>query len=98
MGFGKDLEWNARWLRVMRLKPDGTLWATGTHHIIFSLGFALQSLGYRVINNIVWEKPNATPNVLHTAFTHLKVMVSTSAGASPRSRNSYPATRRGAVW
>ena len=28
------------------LKPDGTLWVTGTHHIIFSLGFALQRLGF----------------------------------------------------
>ncbi len=71
-GFDKDHEFNVRWLREARriLKPDGTLWVTGTHHVIFSLGFALQRLGYRVINNIVWHKPNATPNALHTAFTH----------------------------
>ena len=34
------------------LKPDGTLWVSGTHHIIFSLGFALQTLGFRIINDI----------------------------------------------
>lgn len=47
----KDHEFNVRWLRAARrvLKPDGTLWVSGTHHIIFSLGFALQSLGYRII-------------------------------------------------
>jgi site-specific DNA-methyltransferase (adenine-specific) len=46
MGFGKVyLEWKVR--RV--LKPGGTLWVTGTHHIVFSLGFALQRLGYRII-------------------------------------------------
>jgi hypothetical protein len=30
-----------RWLRAARrvLKPDGTLWVTGTHHITFSIGF-----------------------------------------------------------
>jgi site-specific DNA-methyltransferase (adenine-specific) len=70
--FEKDHAFNVRWLREARrvLKPDGTLWVSGTHHIIFSLGFALQRLGFRVINNIVWSKPNATPNALHTAFTH----------------------------
>jgi site-specific DNA-methyltransferase (adenine-specific) len=72
MGFEKDHLFNVRWpkaaLRV--LKPSGTLWVTGTHHIIFSLGFALQSLGFRVINSLVWHKPDPPPNALHTAFTH----------------------------
>lgn len=70
--FEKDHEWNVRWLREARrvLKPDGTLWVSGTHHIIFSLGFALQSLSFRVINQIVWTKPDPVPNALYTAFTH----------------------------
>jgi site-specific DNA-methyltransferase (adenine-specific) len=61
-----------RWLRASRriLKPGGTLWVTGTHHIIFSIGFALQCLGFRIINSLVWEKPDPPPNALHTAFTH----------------------------
>jgi site-specific DNA-methyltransferase (adenine-specific) len=70
--FEKDHGFNVRWLREARrvLKPDGTLWVCGTHHIIFSLGFALQSLGFRVINQIAWQKPAPPPNALHTAFTH----------------------------
>jgi site-specific DNA-methyltransferase (adenine-specific) len=54
MGLAKDHEFNLRWLRAARrvLKDDGTLWVTGTHHIIFSLGFALQRLGFRIINVI----------------------------------------------
>ena len=53
--FEKDHEWNVRWLREARrvLKPDGTLWVSGTHHIIFSFGFALQSLDFRIINVIL---------------------------------------------
>ncbi len=53
--FEEDHAWNVRWLREARrvLKPDGTLWVSGTHHVIFSLGFALQSLGFRVINVIL---------------------------------------------
>lgn len=71
-GLRKDHEFNLRWLKEARriLKPDGTLWVTGTHHIIFSLGFALQQLKYRIINDVIWHKPNATPNALHTTFTH----------------------------
>jgi site-specific DNA-methyltransferase (adenine-specific) len=71
-GFKKDHEFNVRWLRAARrvLKPDATLWVSGTHHIIFSIGFALQSLGFRIINQISWVKPDPPPNALHTAFTH----------------------------
>ena len=71
-GFEADHEFNVRWLKEARrvLKPDGSLWVTGTHHIIFSIGYALQSLGFRVINHVVWEKPDAPPNALHTAFKH----------------------------
>jgi site-specific DNA-methyltransferase (adenine-specific) len=72
MGLAKDHEFNVRWLHAARraLKPDGTLWVTGTHHIIFSLGFALQRLGFRIINSLIWQKPDPVPNALHTAFTH----------------------------
>jgi site-specific DNA-methyltransferase (adenine-specific) len=71
-GLAKDHAFNVRWLREARrvLKPSGTLWVTGTHHIIFSIGFALQSLGYRIINSVAWQKPDPPPNALHTAFTH----------------------------
>jgi site-specific DNA-methyltransferase (adenine-specific) len=70
--FEKDHGFNVRWLREARrvLKPDGTLWVSGTHHIIFSLGFALQSLGFRIINDLIWVKTDPPPNARHTAFTH----------------------------
>jgi hypothetical protein len=65
------------------LKLDGTLWVMGTHHTIFSLSFAFQSLDYRVSNNIVWSKPNSTPNAPHTAFSHWKAVARIApAGAS----------------
>jgi site-specific DNA-methyltransferase (adenine-specific) len=52
--FEKDQEWNVRWLREAWrvLKPNGTLWVSSTHHVIFSPGFALQILGFRIINDI----------------------------------------------
>lgn len=58
--FREDHQFNLRWLKEARriLKPDGTLWVTGTHHIIFSLGFALQQLRYRIINVSPWQRNN----------------------------------------
>jgi site-specific DNA-methyltransferase (adenine-specific) len=52
-----------RWLKeaCRILKPDGTIWVTGTHHIIFSLGFALQTMKFKLINviraisSVAWE-------------------------------------------
>lgn len=71
-GLREDYAFDLRWLRGVRriLKPDGTVWITGTHHNVFSVGFALLRLGFRIIQTIVWEKPDPPPNALHTAFTH----------------------------
>ncbi len=61
-------EWLARCQRV--LKPNGTIWITGTHHVIFSIGFAMQQLGVKILNDIAWEKPNPPPNLSCRYFTH----------------------------
>ena len=72
MGFAEDHRFNVRWLKeaFRILKPQGTIWVTGTHHIIFSLGFALQAMRFKLINQITLAKPDPPPNALHTAFTH----------------------------
>lgn len=71
---GADLnhEFNHAWLSRCQklLKPDGTLWVSGTHHAIHSIGFAMQQLGMKVLNEIVWEKPNPPPNLSCRYFTH----------------------------
>ena len=65
-------EFNVEWLRRCQrvLKPNGTIWVTGTHHVIFSIGYALQQLGYKILNDIAWEKPNPPPNLSCRYFTH----------------------------
>ena len=65
-------EFNHAWLsRCQRLlKPDGTIWVSGTHHVIHSVGFAMQQLGMKILNDIVWEKPNPAPNLSCRYFTH----------------------------
>jgi site-specific DNA-methyltransferase (adenine-specific) len=52
------------------LKPSGTLWVSGTQHVIFSVGYALQELGFHLLNTVTWYKPNASPNLACRFFTH----------------------------
>ncbi len=62
------LEWLKACQRV--LKPNGTIWVSGTTHIIYSVGFAMQKLGYKILNDIIWYKRNAPPNLSCRYFTH----------------------------
>lgn len=61
-------EWLARCQRV--LKPNGTIWVSGTAHVIHSIGFAMQQLGFKILNDITWLKPNPPPNLSCRYFTH----------------------------
>ena len=65
-------EFNTEWLKRCQrvLKPNGTIWVTGTHHVIFSVGYAMQQLGFKILNDIAWEKPNPPPNLSCRYFTH----------------------------
>lgn len=65
-------EFNRAWLSRCQqlLKPNGTLWVSGTSHVIFSIGFALQQLRFKLLNDIVWEKPNPPPHLACRYFTH----------------------------
>ncbi len=63
-----NMEWLSRCQRV--LKPNGTIWISGTMHIIYSIGFAMQQLGFKILNDIIWEKPNPPPNLACRFFTH----------------------------
>ena len=61
-------EWLSRCQQL--LKKDGTIWVSGTAHVIHSIGFAMQQLGMRMLNDITWEKPNPPPNLGCRNFTH----------------------------
>jgi site-specific DNA-methyltransferase (adenine-specific) len=65
-------EFNTAWLSRCQklLKPNGTLWVSGTQHAIHSVGYAMQQLGIKVLNDITWEKPNPPPNLSCRYFTH----------------------------
>ena len=70
-GFETDYEFTKKWLKACDrvLEENGTMWISGTYHIIHSIGFALQEMGYYIINEIAWTKPNAAPNMGCRCFT-----------------------------
>lgn len=71
-GAEQNHQFNLEWLKACQrvLKANGTIWVSGTTHIIYSVGFAMQQLGYKILNDIVWYKRNAPPNLSCRYFTH----------------------------
>jgi len=65
-------EFNLEWLKRCQklLNANGTLWVSGTHHVIHSVGFGMQQLDMKILNDITWEKPNPPPNLSCRYFTH----------------------------
>ncbi len=63
---------NRKWLEACQrlLTPNGTIWVSGTSHVIYSVGFAMQQLGFKMLNEIIWQKPNPPPNLSCRYFTH----------------------------
>ncbi len=70
-GFKDDYDFHYKWLEACKrvLKPAGSLWVSGTYHSIYQCGHALQALGYHILNDIAWFKPNASPNLSCRFFT-----------------------------
>ncbi len=65
-------EFNKAWLFLCQrvLKPNGAIWVSGTSHVIHSVGFAMQQLEFKLLNDITWVKPNPPPNLSCRYFTH----------------------------
>ena len=51
------------------MKPNGSIWISGTYHSIYACGYALQIQGFRMLNDVAWYKPNAAPNLGCRMFT-----------------------------
>ena len=63
---------NKRWIKECYriLKDTGTIWISGTLHNIYSIGMALEESGFKILNNITWQKTNPPPNLACKTFTH----------------------------
>ena len=59
-------QWLTECKRV--LKDDGAIWVIGSFQNIFRLGYIMQDLGFWILNDVIWSKPNAVPNFGGTRF------------------------------
>lgn len=66
------MDFNRKWLTLCRekLKDNGTIWISGTHHNIFAIANILTELGYKILNVITWAKTNPPPNISCRFFTY----------------------------
>ncbi len=65
-------KFNLEWIGLCKniLKPNGTIWISGTLHNIYSVGMALEQENFKIMNNITWQKTNPPPNLSRRYFTH----------------------------
>ena len=90
-GIENDHEFNLTWLRECYrvLKPAGTIWVTGTHHVYLSVGMAMMQLGFRILNDIIWEKSNPPPNLGCRCFAHSTETILWATKAPKGSKHKY---------
>ena len=90
-GIELDHEFNRTWLKACRrvLKPAGTIWVSGTLHVYLSVGMAMLQEGFRILNDIVWEKPAPPPNLGCRCFTHSTEILLWSTKAKKGGKERY---------
>lgn len=96
-GVEQDFAFHHDWLTEARriLKPDGAIWVSGTYHSVFQCGHAMQALGFRILNDIVWFKPNAAPNLGRRMFTAShETLIWASKSQKSRHEFDYDAMRK----
>ena len=66
-GFRNTIAWLAELKRLV--KPTGSIWIHGTYHNIGFANVACQALGLEIINEVIWYKRNAFPNLAARRLT-----------------------------
>lgn len=69
--FESYMEFTRQWLTEAQrvLKPTGSMWIFGTYHNIGIINVLCQMLGIEIINEVIWYKRNAFPNLAGRRLT-----------------------------
>lgn len=59
-------QWLSECKRI--LKRTGSIWVIGSFQNIYRLGYIMQNLGFWILNDVIWSKPNAVPNFAGSRF------------------------------
>lgn len=64
-------QFTAGWLEEVRrvVKENGNVFIFGSYHNIYTIGAIAARMDMRIVNSIVWAKPNAQPNITCRMFT-----------------------------
>ncbi len=98
----EGLRFTMAWLSsVARLvKPEGSIWIHATYHNAGIANVACQALGLEIINEVIWFKRNAFPNLSRrrlTASHETLLWVHTGGARNRRYRFNYDATKAAAL-
>lgn len=65
-------DFTQKWLTQCQrvLKPTGTFWVIGMYHNIFRVGKIMQDIGFWFLNDVIWVKIGALPNLNGRRFTN----------------------------
>lgn len=71
MPLNEYLSFSFAWLTEVKrvLKPTGSVWVFGTYHNIGAINIAFQTLKIEIINEVIWYKRNAFPNLAGRRLT-----------------------------
>lgn len=63
-------EFCTKWLKECKrvMKKNASIWVIGAFQNIYRLGYIMQNMGFWILNDVVWSKPNAVPNFGGTRF------------------------------
>jgi len=92
--FTKDdfYAFNVAWLSELArvVKPNGNILVFGTYHNVYQLGFILQDvLERRILNSVVWFKPNAQPNITARTLTESTEQIVWAVNETPRKATGW---------
>lgn len=59
-------DWLSESFRILR--DGGALWVAGSYHNIYLTGYLMKKIGFEILNEVLWHKPDATPNLSCTRF------------------------------
>ena len=69
--FESYFDFTQKWLSEAKriLKPTGSMWIFGTYHNMGFINVTCQLLGIEIINEVIWYKKNAFPNLAGRRLT-----------------------------
>ena len=89
--FSDYIAFTTAWLAAIKrvLRPTGSLWIHGTYHNIGIVNVVLQSLEIEIINEVVWYKRNAFPNLAARRLTASHETILWAHTGSPSKREYF---------